>query len=39
MDLVIHICLKNFHEIADPPNVKTCPLVDIKSLISDIQLS
>jgi hypothetical protein len=39
MDLVIHICLKNFHEIADPPSVKTYPLVDIKSLILDIQLA
>jgi hypothetical protein len=35
MDLVIHICLKNFHEIADLLSVKTYPLVDIKFLMSD----
>jgi hypothetical protein len=38
MDLVIHDCLVDFHNTTTPPNVKTYPLVDFESLVSDIQL-
>ena len=38
MDLVIHICLKDFHNTSAPPSVKIYPFVDFKSLVLDIQL-
>jgi hypothetical protein len=39
VNLVIHIYLEDFHDIATLPSVKIYPLVDFKFLISDIQLA
>jgi hypothetical protein len=36
MSLVIHICLEDFYDLVAPPNVKKYPLVNFKSLMSDI---
>jgi hypothetical protein len=38
MDLVIHIYLKDFHDIATPPSVKIYVLVDFKFLVQLISL-
>jgi hypothetical protein len=27
MDLTIHACLEDFHDITTPSNLKTCPLI------------
>jgi len=39
MDLAIHIYLECFHATSIPPNMKTYPLVDFESLVSDINLA
>jgi hypothetical protein len=39
MDLVIHVCLEDFHNTVTPPSVKTCILVDFEFLMLDIQLA
>jgi hypothetical protein len=39
MNLMIHICLDNFHDTASSPSVKIYSLVNFESLVSDIQLS
>src|SRR5262249_6607117 len=39
VDRAIHVCLEDFHETAAPPNVKTYPLVDLVSVLSEIQFA
>jgi len=39
MDLVIHVYLKDFHDTAAPQSMKIYPLVDLKSLALNIQLT
>jgi len=39
MDLVTHICLDDFHDTTSPLNVKTYPLMDFETLVSNIQLT
>ena len=39
VDLAIHVCLDDFHDIATPPIVNIYPLVDFESLVSDIQFA
>jgi hypothetical protein len=36
VDLVIHIYLEDFYDLVAQPNVKKYPLVNFKSLMSDI---
>ena len=38
VDRAIHVCFVDFQETTVPPRVKTYPLVDFESLVSDIQL-
>lgn len=37
--LVIHICFEDFHDTIAPPIVKTYPLADLESLVSNIQFA
>ena len=39
VDIAIHVCLEDFHDIAAPPRVNTYPLVDLVSILSDIQFA
>ena len=39
VDRAIYIYLEDFHDTAAPPSVKTNPLVDLESAVSDIQLA
>ena len=39
VERAIHVCLEDFQEIAAPPNVNTHPLVDLVSVLSEIQLA
>ena len=39
VDRAMHVCFVDFQEIAAPPRVKTYPLVDFQSLVSNIQLA
>jgi len=39
MDLAIHVYLECFHDTFIPPNMKTYPLVNFESLVSDINLA
>ncbi|CAL5433238.1 unnamed protein product [Camellia sinensis] len=39
VDLAMQVCLEDFQDTAAPPRVKTYPLVDFKSLVSDIQFA
>ena len=34
----MHVCLEGFQDTAEPPSVKTYPLVDSVSFVLDIQL-
>ena len=36
LDMDIHVCLDDFHDIAAPPNAKTYPLVNVISVLSEI---
>ena len=37
IDLAMQVCLEDFQDTVAPPRVKTYPLVDFESLVSDIQ--
>ena len=37
VDLAMQVCLEDFQDTAAPPRVKTYPLMDFESLVSDIQ--
>ena len=39
VDLAMQVCLEDFQDRAIPPRVKTYPLVDFESLVSDIQFA
>ena len=39
VDLAMHVCLEDFQETAALSKVKTYPLVDFESLVSDIQFA
>jgi hypothetical protein len=39
MDLEIYVYLEDFYDIYISSNVKTYPLMNFKSLVSDIQLA
>ena len=39
MDLAMHVCLEDFQDTTAPQSVKTYPLVDLESFVSDIQLA
>jgi hypothetical protein len=39
MDLAIHVYLECFNDTFIPPNMKTYPLVNFESLVSDINLA
>lgn len=39
VNLAMHVCLEDFQETAAPLRVKTYPLVDFESVVSDIQFA
>ena len=39
VDLAMQVCLEDFQDTVAPPRVKTYPLVDFESLVSDIQFA
>ena len=39
VERAIHVCLEDFQEMAAPPKVNTYPLVDLVSVLSEIQLA
>ena len=39
VDLVMTVCLEDFHDTAEPPSVNTYPLVDFETFISDVQFA
>ena len=39
VDHAMQVCFVDFQETAAPPRVKTYPLVDFESLVSDIRLA
>ena len=38
VERAIHLCLEDFQDIDAPPKVKTYPLVDLDSIVLEIQL-
>ena len=39
VDLAMQFCLEDFQDTDAPPSIKTYPLVDFESLVSDIQFA
>ena len=39
LDLVMQVCMEDFQDTTAPPRVKTYPLVNFESLVSDIQFA
>ena len=39
VDRAIHVCFVDFQETTAPPRVKTYPLVNIESIVFDIQFT
>ena len=39
VERAIHVCLDDFHDTAAPPSVNTYPLVDLLSVLPEIQLA